>query len=178
MITGDDMHVPTCPLNQTGVIGRGGDIRAAAGVSVLEHVTQEPLRGLDSTQRLTIRRRQHAALGVHHLDRVGHREAGDDGRMACAHGADDPGEQVRRRKASGYVMNQHDGVVVVQCRQPCLHRSRAIHPSGHDVHPGVLTIQAVEAGDPQALVDMGAGSHDDHVSHLPTTKNAPERVSQ
>jgi len=174
MIAGDHAHLSTGPLNEPGIIGGGG----AAGVSLLEHLTQEPLRGLYAAQRVTIRSRQHTALSVDHLEGVGHRESGNNGRMACANGFDDPGEQVRRGKTPGDVMNQHNAVVGTQCRQPCLDRSRPVHPSRHDIHPGVLSIHAGVVGDCPTMVDMGGGRHDDHVSHLATAKNAPKCVSQ
>ena len=57
MIAGDNAHRPTGPLNEPGIIGG----RSAAGVGLLEHLTQEPLRGLYAAQRVTIRSCQHAA---------------------------------------------------------------------------------------------------------------------
>ena len=110
VIAGDDANVPTDPFHEPGIVGGG----CAPGVSVcaLKHFTKEPLRGLNATQRLSIRSVQHATLGVDHLDGVGHRESGNDGRMACTHAADDPFEQIRRRKTPGNVVNQHDPVVV------------------------------------------------------------------
>jgi hypothetical protein len=42
----------------------------------------------------------------------------------------------------------------------------------------VSIVQAMLAGYGPALVEVGDRRHDDHVSHLATTKNAPQRVSQ
>jgi len=166
MIAVDDMHVPADPLDEPGVIGGGG----GAGVGLLEHLTQEPLRGLDGPQRLAIRSPQHAALGIDHLDGVGDRESGNDGRMASSDGADDPGEQVRRRQAPGHVMNQDDAVARAQCAQAYLDRSGPIRPSGHYIHPRVLT---QDVGGGPALSDVRDGRHDDYVLHLGTAENAP-----
>lgn len=171
-IAGDDAHVPTSPLNQTGVIGGRA---STTGMGVLEHLPQEPLRGLNATQRLALRSRQHAALCVDHLDRVGHRKAWHHGGMAGPDGSDDPVEQIRRRQAASDIVNQDDPVFVPQGGQSRLHRSRPVHPAWHDVH---LAVISEEPGGSPALVDMGARGHDDDVSHLRATKSAPQCVSQ
>src|SRR5665647_504756 len=64
-ITVYDPHVSPDPLDEPGIIGGV----ASAGVGMLEHLTQEPLRGLDATKRLAIGSRHDATLGVDHLDR-------------------------------------------------------------------------------------------------------------
>lgn len=63
----DHAHVSPDPLNKPGVIGGV----ASAGVRMLEHLTQKSLRGLYAAQRLAIRSRQNATLGVDHLDGIG-----------------------------------------------------------------------------------------------------------
>ena len=121
-------------------------------------------------------RERYAPLGVDDLDGVGDDYAGDDGGMSGTNRVDDPGEQVRRRQTPGGVMNQDDLVVVVQRREPCRHRGRPVRSArdnvNHDVDAGVLT------GHLAGLLDVGCGRHDDHVSHLGTTHNAPQCVSQ
>jgi len=170
MIAGDDAHVPAGLLNEPGIVGGGGDDRTGVCVGVLEHLTTESLRGLYAAQRLTLRSRKHPAMGVDHLDGVGHREPRNNGWMAGTHGADNPLEQVRRRQTPGDVMDQDDAVVVAQRRKSCLNRSRPVHPSGHDIHPGVVSDEVRNVATP---VEMGAGGHDDDVRHLATTKSAP-----
>jgi hypothetical protein len=173
MIAGNDAYVPAVALNETGIIG--GRSTVGVGVSKLQHLAKKTLRGLYCAQGPTIGSVQHTTLVVDHLDGVGNRESGHDGRMAISHGADDPGEQVRGRQTPGDVMNQHDAIVRAQCAQACFDRSRPIHPSGHYIHPGVLT---KEVGGGPALPDVRDGRHDDHVLHLRTTKDAPQCVSQ
>jgi hypothetical protein len=95
--------------------------------------------------------------------------------MPIAHGPDNPVEQVRRRQTPGNVMNQNDAVVVAKRRQTRLHRSRPIHPSGHDIRPAGMS---EEGEDVATLVEMGTGGHDDDVRHVATTKSAPQCVSQ
>jgi len=170
-ITGDDPHVSTSPLHQTGVIGG----RASTGMGVLEHLPKEPLRGLNATQRLAVRSLLHAALRVDHLDRVGHRQAWHHGGMAGPDGSDDPVEQIRRRQAASDIVNQDDPVLVPQGGQSRLHRSRPVHPAEHDIN---LAVISEEPGRSPALFDMGARGHDDDVPHLHTTKSAPKCVSQ
>jgi len=98
--------------------------------------------------------------------------------MAGAHRMDDPGEQVRGGKTPGDVVNQHDPVVVFQRPKARLDRGRTIKPSGHDLHPGPISILAVVTDDLPELTEVRVGRHDDHVCHLGTTKNAPKCVSQ
>jgi hypothetical protein len=175
MIAGDDAHMPAGLLNEPGIVGGGGDDRLGVLVGVLEHLTKESLGGLYAAQRLTIRSRQHFTLGIDHLDGVGHREPGNDGGMARANSADNPVEEVRGRQTSGDVMDKDDAVVMAQRRKTCLHRGRPIHPSGHDIHPGVVR---EGAGDVATLVEMRTGGHDDDMRHVATTKGAPQCVSQ
>ena len=168
MITWDHAYVPAVALNQTGIIG--GRSTVGVGVGELQHLAKEPLRSLDDAQRPAIWGVQHTAVMVDHLDGVGDRESGNDGRMASSDGADDPGEQVRRRQAPGHVMNQDDAVARAQCAQAYLDRSGPIRPSGHYIHPRVLT---QDVGGGPALSDVRDGRHDDYVLHLGTAENAP-----
>jgi hypothetical protein len=172
----DDTHLSTDPLNEAGIIGGN----ASAGMGMLEHLTQEALRGLYAAQRLAIGSCQDMTLVVHHLDGVGHREAWDNGGMACTDGVDHPGEQLRRCQTPGGVMDKDDAVVVVQRREPCRHRGHSVRTPGHDIHTGVLTgaIAGLPIRDVASLLKVRAGRHDDHVSNLGATQNAPQRVSQ
>src|SRR5665647_3747187 len=70
VIAGDDANVPTDPFHKPGIVGGGCAPGVSVSVSALQHFTKEPLRGLNATQRLSIRSVQHATLGVDHLDGV------------------------------------------------------------------------------------------------------------
>jgi hypothetical protein len=98
--------------------------------------------------------------------------------MSGLHGTDDPPEEIWRRKAAGDVVHQDDAVVVTERCQAGLHRSRPIHAAGHDIQAGATSARAMVAGDLTAFFQVGAGSHDDDVSDLRTTKSAPQCVSQ
>ena len=164
----DNAHVPPDPLNEPGVIGGV----ASARVGMLEHLTQESLRGLYAAQRLALGSRENATLVVNHLDGVSHGEAGNHSGVARAHGVDHPGEQIRGSQTPGGVVDQDNAVVVVQRREPCRHRGRPIGTSGHDIQAWVLT------GDGAGTLKVGGRCHHDHVSDLVTTQNAPQCVSQ
>jgi len=155
-------------FDEPGIIGRG----AAPGVGSLKHLAQEPLGGLDATQRPAIRGRQNAVIGIDHFDRVGHLEPGNNSGMACSHRAHHPFEQVGRRQSAGDVVNQDDAVFGAQCRQPRLDGCRPIIPSGHYIHTGVVT------SDHTSLLDVGVWGDEHDMSHVGTTKNAPQSVSQ
>lgn len=95
--------------------------------------------------------------------------------MAGPDRSDDPVEQIRRCQGASDIVNQDDPVLVPQSSQSRLHRSRPVHPAWHDLR---LAVTIEEAHSSPALVDMKVRGHDDDVSHLPTTKNAPQCVSQ
>ena len=179
MIAGNDAHLPAGPLHEAGIVGGRGDDRPGLPVSALKDLTKETLRRLDASQGPAIRRVQHAALAVDHLDGVRDGKTGNDGGMTGSHTADDPGEQVRRRKAARDVVDQHDPVVGAKHRQTRLDGSRPIGASGHYVHPDRPAVASMVAGsDLAALARVGGRRHDDHAPHLTAAQNAPKCVSQ
>jgi hypothetical protein len=189
MVTGDDADLPAGLLNEPGIIGgaRTGYVGVGpgvrVGVGVNQHLTQEPLRGLYAAKSLTIRSVQHPAPGVDHLDGVGNRQSWDDSGMSLAHRLNHPGEQIRRRQTPCDVVHQQNAIIVAQSRQPRSDRRGPIHASDHDLHGDIgrdsnADLTSQETGFGPALLDMGGGRHDDHVTHLTTPKNAAKRVGQ
>ena len=128
-------------------------------MGLLEHRSTKTLRRLDGAQQRTIQRGAHPTGRIDLLDRVGHREPGNDSIGTRAHSRDDSVDQFNGHQWPGSVVHQHDVDVITECSQPQSHRLLARAPSGDDHDLG---FESVEHGI-TAVIQPGGSIRDDEV---------------
>ena len=121
---------------------------AAGGVRGPQRRGAEPLRGLDRHQRCTVGGAQHAAVGAHHLDGVGHRQRRHHTVGTGTDRVDHAAEQFVRGEGSCGVVHTDDAGIGRHDRKTVAHGLAPCCPAGNLVR--------------RSRVDVVGREHEDH----------------